>query len=71
MPTGLVVVIALATLATTYFSCMRPMADRPGHAERGGPPQDGDLDRQVAALQEEVRMLRARDSLDRERATDA
>lgn len=60
LTTGL---IAAATIAAVYFFCIRPM--RRGHcgldSDNAGEAQ---LDREVAALREDLRVLRAQDTLD-------
>jgi hypothetical protein len=58
--------IALAAITATYFSCVRPhLRNRGGCGTAGGGPRhDAELDRQVAELREELRMLRAQDALD-------
>lgn len=58
--------IALAAITVTYFSCVRPhLRGNAGCATPGGGAQsDADLDRQVAELREELRVLRAQDALD-------
>lgn len=50
---------AVAAVVATYFSCVRPHL-----RDRGGAPNDAGLDRQVAELREELRVLRAQDALD-------
>lgn len=58
--------IALGAVTATYFSCVRPhLRDRGGRGMTGGGTRrNAELDRQVAALREEVRVLRALDALD-------
>ncbi len=58
-------IIAAATIAAVYFFCIRPM--RRGNRTSSNDDNAGDaqLDRQVAALREELRVLRAQDTLDR------
>ncbi len=64
MPTALAAVIAVAAIGATYLFCVRPMLRGRGHcAPSAGPGPDAEVDRQVAALREELRVLRAQDSL--------
>ena len=58
--------IAVAAITATYFSCVRPhLRNKGGCAMTGGGAQDDiELDREVAELREEVRVLRAEDALD-------
>lgn len=59
MVTLLTGLVAAAAVAVTYFTCVRPhLRERRRDAER---------DRQLAELSEELRVLRARDSLAGER----
>lgn len=51
-------VVALAAITVTYVFCIRP------HLRMSGAEQDTELDRQVAELREELRVLRAQDALD-------
>jgi hypothetical protein len=62
MPTWVVGLVAIAAVTVTYFSCVRPMLRGRGHC--GAPGGTGDLDHEIAQLREEVRVLRAQDSLD-------
>jgi len=64
MSTWVAGLIALAAIAVTYFSCVRPHLRGRGCAMTRGSTHNGELDRQVAALREELRVLRAQDSLD-------
>lgn len=68
MSTWFAGLIVVAALTATYFLCVRPML-RNGrhHGVSGGAGQDVEFGRQVAALREELRVLRAQDSLDRPR----
>ncbi|SEP53329.1 hypothetical protein [Amycolatopsis saalfeldensis] len=65
MPTWVVAVIAIAAVTATYFSCVRPMLR--GRSHCGAPAGRDDLDRQIAELREEVRVLRAQEVLDGDR----
>jgi hypothetical protein len=47
--------IALAAIVATYFSCVRPHLRNRGGCGMTG---DAELDRQVAELREELRLLR-------------
>jgi hypothetical protein len=71
MSTGIAALIALAAVTVTYFSCVRPMLRGREHCAAGGSGPDAELDRQIAELREELRVLRAQDSMDRGRTTDA
>jgi hypothetical protein len=63
MPTWIAAIIALAAIAAVYFFCIRSM--RKGNcAMGGGTASDSELDRQIADLREELRVLRAQDSLE-------
>lgn len=57
-------IIAAATIAAVYFFCIRPMR-RGNCTSSNDDAGDAQLDRQVAALREELRILRAQDTLDR------
>lgn len=63
MPTWLAALLAVATITAVYYSCLCPMLR--GRCAMGVAPQrDAEPDRQIAELQEEVRVLRAQDSLE-------
>ncbi|MGH3434784.1 MAG: hypothetical protein ACRDQB_18320 [Thermocrispum sp.] len=63
MPTWLAALIALAAIAATYLLCVRPM-QRGGHCGLGGGCQsDPEREREIADLREELRVLRAQDTL--------
>lgn len=64
MSTWVAGLIALAAIAVTYFSCVRPHLRGRGCAMTRSSTHNAELDRQVAALREELRVLRAQDSLD-------
>ena len=67
MDAAVLALIAVASLAATYFFCLRPMRQgRCGMGESAG-DRDGDLKRQIAELQEEIRVLRAQDALAEDR----
>ena len=56
---------AVAAITATYFSCVRPhLRNRGGCGMAGGARNDAEVDRQVAELREELRVLRAQDALD-------
>jgi len=56
---------AVAAITATYFSCVRPhLRNRGGCEMAGGARNDAEVDRQVAELREELRVLRAQDALD-------
>ncbi len=64
MTTALAAVIAVAAATATYLFCVRPMLRGRGHcAQHAGPRPVAEVDRQVAELREELRILRAQDSL--------
>jgi hypothetical protein len=66
MPVWIAGLIALGAITATYFSCVRPHLRNRGDCGMTGSPAQGDaeLDRQVAELREELRVLRAQDALD-------
>lgn len=65
MSTWLAGLVALAAITATYFFCLRPHLRGRGCAMTGeSSGKDAELDRQVAELREEVRAMRAQDSLD-------
>ena len=72
METWVAAAIASATIASTYFFCVRPgmrgrcAGGRPGAAVDS---RDADFDRQMAQLREDIRVLRAQDLLDAGQAT--
>lgn len=59
--------IAVASLATTWFVCLRPMRRGWWAMGESAGDRDGDLKRQIAELTEEVRVLRAQDALAEDR----
>lgn len=61
MPTWAVALVAIAAVVVTYFSCVRPMLR--GHGQCGAPGGSPDLDRQIAELRDEVRVLGAEDAI--------
>lgn len=64
MSAWIAALIAVAAVTVTYFSCVRPMLRGRGHCRmaRGSGPQ-ADIDRQIAELRADLRVLRAQDSL--------
>lgn len=65
MPTWLAALIAIAAITVTYFSCVRPHLRGRGHCgTTSTSASDTELDRQIAELREELRVLRAQDALD-------
>ncbi|SFP05615.1 hypothetical protein SAMN05421810_101828 [Amycolatopsis arida] len=62
MSTLVTALIAAAAVAAVYFFCLRPM--RQGRCGMMGGSRDAELDRRIADLREEIRVLRAQDSLD-------
>jgi hypothetical protein len=61
MPSWIASLIAVATIATVYVFCVRPM--RKGRcAMRCGGRSDAELDRQISDLRDELRMLRSHDA---------
>lgn len=61
MPTWVAALIAVAAITAVYFFCIRPM--RSGNCAMSGGSGDAELARQIADLREELRVLRAEDSL--------
>ncbi|MDQ3028779.1 MAG: hypothetical protein M3R09_01830 [Actinomycetota bacterium] len=61
MDTVVLALVAAASLAVTWFFCLRPM--RRGRCAMTGNSVDQELRRQIAELQEEICMLRAQDVL--------
>lgn len=63
MDTLLLAAVAAASLAATWFFCMRPM--RQGRCPMSGGAGNGDpeLRRQIAELQDEIHVRRAQDTL--------
>ena len=62
MDTVFLALVAAAALAATWFFCLRPMR-RGRCAMTGRAAGDPELSRQIAELQEEIRMLRAQDAI--------
>ncbi len=64
--TGIAALIALAAITATYIFCIRPMVRGRGAcaAMSGRSGQDAEVDRQLAELREELRVLRSQDTLD-------
>ncbi|MEU0465437.1 hypothetical protein ABZ215_15660 [Amycolatopsis sp. NPDC006131] len=72
MPTWVAALVALAAITVTYVACVRPMLRGRGHC--GMPGESGpnpEVDRQVAELREQLRVLRAQDSLDSGRVSSS
>lgn len=63
MSTWVAVIVAVAAVAATYFFCVRP-AIRGRCAMNTTAGHSPDTEREVAELREELRVLRAQDSLD-------
>lgn len=63
MSTLVAALIAIGAITAVYFFCLRPMR-RGGCGMMGGSQRGAELDRQIADLREELRVLRAKDSLD-------
>jgi hypothetical protein len=63
MPTWLSGLVAVAAITVTYFLCLRPHLRGQGCTATGGAAHDRELDRRVAELREELRAMRAQDSL--------
>lgn len=57
--------LALAAITVTYLSCVRPHMGKRGCSATASPQPDAVLNRQVADLREELRVLRAQDWVDR------
>jgi hypothetical protein len=67
MSTWLAAAVAAAAISLTYFFCVRPMLrGRGGCAMTGSAGDRSARDREIAELREELRVLRAQDSLDRQ-----
>lgn len=64
MPTWLPPLVAAGAIAATYFLCIRPHLRGRGCGMASGSAVDTELDRQLAELREEVRVLHAQDLLD-------
>jgi hypothetical protein len=64
MSTWIAGFIALAAVTGTYFLCIRPHLRGRSCAITSRSTQQADLGRQVAALREELRVLRAQDTLE-------
>ena len=62
MTTWLPPVITAAAITATYILCIRPHQRGRGRTARSS--SEVGLDRQLAALREELRVLRAQDALD-------
>jgi hypothetical protein len=67
MPTWLAGLVAVAAITVTYFLCVRPRLRGRGCTATGGAAHDGEVDRHVAELREELRAMRARDCMERGR----
>jgi hypothetical protein len=60
MSTWVAAMFAVAAIATTYVFCVRPaLRGRCATSGSGANPEGRELDRQLADLREEVRILRA------------
>lgn len=70
MPTWMAVLIAIAAITATYFFCIRPMR-RGECGMAAGENQDEERSREIAELREELRILRAEDALESDRASDS
>lgn len=67
MSTWIALAVAVAAIAATHFFCVRPGL-RGQRAMSRSSSGDAETERQLAELREELRVLRAQDSLDSERA---
>ncbi|WP_139320725.1 hypothetical protein [Saccharomonospora sp. CUA-673] len=63
MSTLVAALVAVGVVVPVYFFCLRPMTR--GHCGMMGSRQDVELDREIAGLSEELRILRAQGSQDR------
>jgi len=72
MSTWVAALIATAAVTVTYFSCLRPMLRGRGHCAMTDKDaaHRTELDRHVAELREELRVLRAENSLNGGRVSD-
>lgn len=61
MPTWLAALVAVAVVTVVYFLCIRPM--RRGGCAMGASRPDPELERQIADLREELRVLQAEEAL--------
>lgn len=69
MPTWLAALVAVGAIAATYFFCMRSMLR--GKSGPGGCCQsDAEDDREIGELREELRILRAQDTMEASSTTD-
>jgi len=63
MSTWIALAVAVAAIAATYFFCVRPgLRGRCAMSKTSS--SDPETERQIAELREELRVLRAQDSLD-------
>lgn len=63
MPIWFSAFVAVAAITAVYFFCIRPML-RGNCAMTSTSKHDPELDRQIADLREDLRVLRAEDSLE-------
>ncbi|MFF5990685.1 MULTISPECIES: hypothetical protein [Prauserella] len=61
MPLWLTAIVLVVAMTFAYMFCIRPTLRGQGHCAT--PREDPELDRQIAELREEVRVLRAQDVL--------
>lgn len=64
MSTLVAALVAAGAVTAVYFFCLRPMRRGTCEMTGGSQEQDAELDRQIADLREELRVLRAQDALD-------
>lgn len=69
MPTWMAALAAVAAIAATYYFCIRPMRRGECGTATGG-NEDEERSREIAALREELRILRAEDALDSDQAAE-
>lgn len=68
MPTWMAALVAVAAIAAMWLFCVRPHLKGSGSCAMGANSiQDAEVDRQIAQLREELRILRAQDAVEASR----